>query len=101
MGDNAVRCPKCEKSLGGLTRDGDVRVRLAITLVKGDGTVHGPCGHCGEDVIVSSGGAPTERVQKALTPGAYPTTTGEHPARRRLVIDLRDFRELTPSDTPR
>lgn len=66
MSDNRVRCPTCAKSLGGLTREGDIRVRLAITLVKADGTVHGPCSECGGDVIVAVGGTPSDEVKKAL-----------------------------------
>lgn len=78
-GDNPFRCPHCAKSLGGLTREGGVRVRLAITLVKADGSVHGPCSECGGDVIVSQGGAPTEAVRKAMAP----------PRPKRLAFDFR------------
>ena len=84
MSDNRFRCPKCEKSLGGSTREGDVRVRLAITLVKADGTVHGPCSECGADVIVAVGGSPSEDVKKALPPIV---SSG----RGRLVLDIKDL----------
>jgi hypothetical protein len=92
MSDNPVRCTSCNKSLGGLTREGEVRLRLAITLVKSDGTVHGPCEHCGADVIVSRGGAPEKLVQKALgaaPSGSYPTSA--RAPRGRLVLNLRDL----------
>lgn len=82
MGDNpAIRCPSCAKSLGGLTREGDVRLRLAITLVKSDGTVHGPCPHCHADVVVTRGGTAEATIAKALAP-ASPS---------RLVLALRDL----------
>lgn len=83
MSDNRLRCPSCAKSLGGLTAEGDVRVRLAITLVKSDGTVHGPCSHCGADVVLTTAGIAVEAVKKSFQ--AKPTG--------RLVLDLRD---LTP-----
>jgi hypothetical protein len=87
MGDNRVRCPSptCGKTLGGATREGDVRVRLAITLVKADGTVHGPCSECGADVIVAVGGAPSDAVRKALAP--VPVV-----ARGRFVLNLEDLK---------
>jgi hypothetical protein len=87
MGDNRVRCPSptCGKTLGGPTREGDVRVRLAITLVKADGTVHGPCSECGADVIVAVGGAPSNVIQKALAPAPVA-------ARGRFVLNLEDWK---------
>ncbi len=86
MGDNRFRGPSCSKSLGRLTREGDVSVRLSITLVKSDGTVHGPCSECGEDVIVAVGGAPAESVKKSLATPNPPKAAG--PAGR-FVLDLR------------
>lgn len=97
-GDNRVRCPGCAKSLGRLTREGDVSVRLSITLVKSDGTVHGPCSECGADVIVAMGGAPSEPVKKALT---TPETPKSARAGGRLVLDLRPGGGLTGDEAPR
>lgn len=87
-GDNRVRCPKCEKSLGRLTREGDVSVRLSIVLVKADGTVHGPCSECGADVIVARGGEPAETVKKALS---TPETPRHARTGARFVLDLRNL----------
>lgn len=89
MSDNRFNCPKCAKSIGGSTREGGVRVKLAITLVKSDGTVHGPCSECGEDVIVAVGGAPSEGVQKAMPTAPERSAT---PGRARLVLDMKDLR---------
>jgi len=85
MGDNRMRCSACRKALGGPTREGDVRVRLAITLVKADGTVHGPCSECGADVIVAIGGVPADAVQQALP-------TAPVSGRGRLVLALDDWK---------
>ena len=49
-----LRCPHCVKAIGGRSREGGVRLRLSITLLDEDGTVHGPCPHCKGDVIVAS-----------------------------------------------
>lgn len=84
-GGKHLRCPSCSKSLGGRTLDGDVSVRLAITLVKSDGTVHGPCSGCGADVVLVAGGVVAERVAKALNPEPAPPPRGA----RRFVLDLR------------
>ena len=84
MSDNRLRCPACDKSLGGLTREGDVRVRLAITLVKADGTVHGPCSACGADLVLVRDGTLVEALDKAFEPP-------EVIVRGRLVLALRDL----------
>lgn len=55
--ERTITCPHCAKSLGGTAREGGFKLRLGITLVDDDGSVHGPCPHCKADVIVATGAA--------------------------------------------
>lgn len=59
----ALRCPSCQRGIGGRTTEGDGwRVRLSITLIGDNGDLHGPCPHCKSDVIV----AKSSGLSKAL-----------------------------------
>ena len=65
------RCPHCRKSLGSVSREGKLRLRLSVVLIDEDtGAISGPCGKCGSEVEVSSGGT----LSKAVTgePDALP-----------------------------
>lgn len=49
-----VKCPHCAKSIGGPATEGGFRLRLGIMIVDPDaGTIHGPCTHCKQDVVVA------------------------------------------------
>ncbi len=59
-----VCCPHCNRSIGGLNKAGEVRVKLAVVLCDPDtGRIHGPCPRCKGDVTLADGATMSKAVK--------------------------------------
>ena len=59
----SIKCPNCNKSVGGKSTEGGYRVRLGILLIDPEtGVIKGPCPHCKKVFSVAEGASLSKNI---------------------------------------